>query len=335
MSFAHTLAMAQVKGVRLAAVAEPKKENRERYVRFSTPDIEQRLADDRSFLKVVEKARKVTAACVPYAKYERMLEREPLDAVLVLTPHAFHHKQILDALEARLHVLVEKPMVSTAPHARDVVKAARKTRKVVGVVYQRRAEPSLVYMKETVRAGKLGKIEHMSFALRQDWFSLTKGTWRRSPKYACGGQLMDSGSHLMDAMLWISGLKPKRVFARVLSFGARVDVDSALIIEFANGAIGQVSIVGKTCMPVSEELVITGAEGAMRYECGRLCQYDGGGKKVVPKLSRGTGTTPVSNFVDAVRGRAKLMAPPESGLAVARLTDAALRSAKRGTFVNL
>ena len=163
IAFSHTLAMARLEGIRLAAVAEPKKENRDRYLRFSTPDIEQRLAEDTAFGKAVEKARRLTAGCASYGTYQRMLEHEPLDAVLILTPHTFHHKQILDALDSGLHVLVEKPMVCTARHAKEVVTAARRSRKTVGIVYQRRAHPDFVYMKEAVESGTLGRIEHMLF----------------------------------------------------------------------------------------------------------------------------------------------------------------------------
>jgi len=335
MSLSHTLAMTRLTGVSVAAVAEPKKANRDRYIRFSTRDIERRMATDRSFRKAVEKARKLTADCVQYTRYERMLEREPLDAVLILTPHTLHHGQILDALEAGLHVLVEKPMVCTTRHAEDVVTAARKSGKVVGVAYQRHFEPDYLYMREAAQSGKLGRLEYISLVLYQNWYSPTKGTWRRSPKWAGGGQLLDSGSHVIDAILWVSGLKARRVFATMRRFDARVDVDSALIIEFANGAIGQVTIVGKTIMPFSEELVITGAAGVLQYRQGCLYHYDVGGKKTTPEVVRRSKSTPVVNFVDAIRGRAPVGAPPECGLAAARVTDAAFRSAKRGCFVNV
>ena len=335
ISFSHALAMARVRAVRIAAVAEPKTENRDRFIGFTTPGIERRVASDEAFRKAVMKVRKMTAECVAYEKYERMLEREPLDAVLILTPHTLHHRQILDALDAGLHVLVEKPMVCTVPHAEKVVEAARKSGKVLGVAYQRHVEPNYVYMREAVRSRKLGKIEYMSFLLCQSWYEFTKHTWRRSPKLAGGGQLMDSGSHIVDAMLWVSGLKPKRVFAKIRCLDARVDINSALTVEFANGAIGQVSIVGKTVIPFSEEFMITGSDGVLHYESGRLSYYDGSGARTFPRVPRSSRTTPVSNFVDAIGGRAEIAAPPEWGLAVARLTEAAFRSAERGTYVNV
>ena len=335
ISFPHMLALTRIKGVRVTAIAEPKRENRERFVKFSAPGIKQRMAEDESFRKTVHKAREMTTACVPYTAFDRMLEREPLDAVLILTPHMFHHGQILDALDAGLHVLVEKPMVCTARQAGEVVKAARKSGKVVGVAYQRHVQPEFLYMRDVIQSGKLGKVEHISYSLYQGWYEFTKGTWRRSPKCAGGGQLMDSGSHILDATLWVSGLKPKRVFARINSFGARVDVNSALTIEFASGAVAQIAIVGKTVVGWSEELMVTGSDGTLHCRHGRLTQYDGRGNKTALTVSRRRGTTPLGNFVGAIRSNTAIAAPPECALAVARLTEAALESAKRACFVQV
>jgi len=335
MSFQHMLGLTQAKGVRVSAIAEPKRENREKFIKFTSPGIEHKVARDEAFRKRVLKAREMLTSCVPYSNLDRMLERESLDAVLIVTPHLFHHRQVLDALEAGLHVLVEKPMVCTSRHGEDIVKAARKSGKVVGVAYQRHMLPEFVYMRDNVQSGKLGKVEHISYTLYQDWYQFTKGTWRRSPKYAGGGELMDSGSHILDVALWITGLKPKRVYAQMRYFDARVDVNSALTIEFTGGAIAQIAIVGKTTMGWAEELTVTGASGTLRYQQGRMTRYDDRGKKTTPKVPRRATATPVGNFVDAIRRKAPIAAPPEWGLAVARLTEAAFQSAKKGRPVIL
>jgi predicted dehydrogenase len=335
MSFFHMLALTRTKGVRVSAIAEPKKENVERFIRFTNPDIERRIARDEAFHKRVHKAREMLKSCVPYTSFHRMLEREPLDAVLIVTPHVYHHRQVLDALAAGLHVLVEKPMVCTIQEAEHIVQATRKSGKVVGVAYQRHVLPEFVFMRDIVQSGKLGKLEHVSYTLYQDWYRFTKGTWRRNPKYAGGGQLMDSGSHILDVTLWITGLRPRRVFAQIRYFDARVDVNSALTIEFGTGAIAQIAIVGKTTMGWREEFTITGSSGTLCYQQGRLTQYDDRGRKTTPNVSRRGTTTPVANFVDAIRGKAPIAALPEWGLAVARLTEAAFQSAEKGRPVAL
>jgi predicted dehydrogenase len=336
MSFQHMLALTKVRGVNVSAIAEPKKANRERFIAFTNPGIEHMAARDEALRKRVEQARAMLASSVAYATFDRMVERESLDAVVVVTPHVYHHRQVLDALDAGLHVLVEKPMVCTSRDAEDIVNAARKSGKIVGVAYQRHMLPEFVYMKDVVQSGKLGKVEHISYTLYQDWYRFTKGTWRRSPKYAGGGQLMDSGSHILDVTLWISGLRPRRVYAQMRYFDAKVDVNSALTVEFAGGAVAQIAIVGKSNIKWAEELTITGGSGTLRYQQGSMSLYDEGGKKTIVKVPRGDGTkTPVRNFVDAIRGKAAVAAPPTWGLAVARLTEAAFQSAQKGRPVSL
>jgi len=335
MSFQHMLALTKTKGASVSAIAEPKKENRERFIAFTNPGIEHKASRDQAFRIQVDKARQMLSSCVPYTSFDRMIDRESLDAVVIVTPHVYHHRQVLDALDAGLHVLVEKPMVCTSRHAEDIVDAARKTGKTVGVAYQRHMLPEFIYMRDLVQSGKLGKVEHISYTLYQDWYRFTKGTWRRSPKYAGGGELMDSGSHILDVTLWITGLRPKRVYAQIRYFDAQVDVNSALTIEFAGGAIAQIAIVGKTTMGWAEELTITGASGTFRYQQGSMTQYDERAKKSVPKVPRRAATTPVANFLDAIRGKAPIAAPPEWGLAVARLTEAAFKSAEKSRPVTV
>jgi predicted dehydrogenase len=336
MAYTHTIGIAQHGRARVTAIAEPKEANRERFLKFGLPGwIEHSMATDDSLRKAVETIRSAGGKYAVYTNYKRMVEREPLDAVLILTPHTLHYRQILGALDAGLHVLVEKPMACTTRDAEDIVKAARKSRKVVGVAYQRHVTPIYIYLRETVRSGKIGKVEHILFNLCQSWYQFTKGTWRRSPKYAGGGELMDSGSHIVDAMLWVTGLKPKRVFGKMIYFDARVDINSAVIVEFANGAMGQINIIGKTPIPFGEELILTGSNGALHWKWDTLEYYDANGKKSPAEIPSYPQMTPVGNFLDAIEGKAQIAAPPECGLGVVRVTEAAFKSSKLGRYVNL
>ena len=71
----------------------------------------------------------------------------------------------------------------------------------------------------------------------------TKGSWRQDPTLSGGGQLWDSGSHLMDIIYWISGLKPVEVFSYANQFDTRVDIPDSLSIKYRNGALASVAIV--------------------------------------------------------------------------------------------
>ncbi len=72
-----------------------------------------------------------------YSDYSDMLAAGGLDATQINTPHTLHFDQIMDSLDAGLHVLTEKPMVCSAAHARAIIEKARSTGKVVQIAYQR------------------------------------------------------------------------------------------------------------------------------------------------------------------------------------------------------
>src|SRR5690242_774277 len=63
---------------------------------------------------------KYFADALEFDSYERMLEEAKLDAVVLVTPHTLHYSQAKTALERGLHVLVEKPMVTSSAHAYDL-----------------------------------------------------------------------------------------------------------------------------------------------------------------------------------------------------------------------
>ena len=67
-----------------------------------------------------------------FTDYDEMLRQAPLDAVYVATPVHLHAAQALAALDRGLHVLVEKPMASTAAEAEAMVGARRPTRRAAG-----------------------------------------------------------------------------------------------------------------------------------------------------------------------------------------------------------
>src|SRR5690606_19011152 len=88
-----------------------------------------------------------------YVDYREMLEKEDLEAVAIATPDHWHAKQIIDSLEAGKHVYCEKPMTRTVEEALDVVKAQRKSGKVMQVGVQGTSEPVIDVIREKLNEG--------------------------------------------------------------------------------------------------------------------------------------------------------------------------------------
>jgi predicted dehydrogenase len=274
------------------------------------------------------------SAARAFRDYTQMLDSMALDAVEILSPHTLHAEQILAALGRGLHVLCEKPMTCTVEEARQVIARRDETGKILMISYQRHYHPAYRYMRELATGGKLGRLNALVLVLTQEWLRATAGTWRQDPMLSGGGQLNDSGSHIVDMMLWCTGLQPSTVYAQINHYGAPVDVDTALTVRFQGNAIGNVTILGST-PGYWEMFAIHGSEGSVSYDTTiGLLQHFHGREPEKPELPEPS-SDPDANFVRAILGLEEVQTPAECGLAVISFTEAAWRSAATGKPVTI
>src|SRR5207253_10167651 len=94
-----------------------------------------------------------------YSDYRKMLAEKDLDIVLVETPDHWHAVPMIAACEAGADVWVQKPISVDVAEGQTMVAAARKHKRVVQVVTQRRSTPHLIEARDRViKEGKLGKV---------------------------------------------------------------------------------------------------------------------------------------------------------------------------------
>lgn len=269
-----------------------------------------------------------------YADYRDMLKNETLDGVVIQSPHVFHYDQIMTSLGKGLHVLTEKPMVCTIRHAKTVIRKAQEAKRVFMISYQRHFDPQFRYMREQIARGALGEIQYVQAIQSQEWLRATRGTWRQILAESCGGQLNDSGSHLVDIIMWVTGMKVSEVYARSENFDVEVDINSTLAMRFENGALGSMSIIGNA-PSWYEDHSIVGSKGAFYLRQGLgLIHLDAVGKPVKIKLPKYK-KDPDSNFVDCILGKDTPQTPPECGLRTIEVTEAAWKSAASGKPVKV
>lgn len=110
-----------------------------------------------------------------YVDYLEMIEKENLDAVSIATPDHWHHKQIIDSLEAGLHIYCEKPMTKNVEEALDVEKKWKTSGKVMQVGVQGTSMPVWNTANEMLNDGKLGKV----LMFQTEYFrNSAQGQWR-------------------------------------------------------------------------------------------------------------------------------------------------------------
>ena len=269
-----------------------------------------------------------------YSSFARMLTGGRLDAVVLCTPHTLHHEQIMSALDRGLHVLVEKPMVTDSGHSREVVRKAQSTHLVVAIAFQGSCSPEFAYIQNAIRRGVLGELQVVDTFVAQNWQRATAGTWRQKPALSGGGQLYDSGAHMLNALLAFVDAPPAEVFACIDHRGTDVDINAVVSVRFANGCLGNLTCLGNA-VAMLHDVTVYGTEGIVRTGVGggRLEHYDAEGKLIRYPHVPYEPQTPVSNFVHAIQGRDEVRVGPRRGLAMSELMDAIYESAKRGERV--
>ena len=265
-----------------------------------------------------------------FPDFREMLDAVEMDAVEISTPHTCHFEQIMESLDRGLHVLTEKPMVCTVAHAEQVIRKADEVGKVLMLSYQRHFDPGFRYIRNQIAAGELGEIRFISAMQSQDWYRSQQGTWRQNLALSGGGQLNDSASHLLDIILWTTGLAVDEVSGYVENMDTEVDINSALSIRFTNGAIGNISVVGYSPGGFWEDITFWGTQAVIYLRNGHITYRSVHTGESFEPEGLPQGSDPDKNFVDAVFGRDEVQVPPVCGLRVIELTEAAWESGRTG-----
>ena len=136
-----------------------------------------------------------------YNDYHELLDQPDIDAVTIATPNHLHAEMAIEALKARKHVLVEKPLATSAKDAARIIDVAKKAKRTLMVAQNFRFNRYTQMAKMIIDKGEVGEIYHARcFWLRRNGIPRI-GSWFTQKKFAGGGCILDIGSHLLDACL--------------------------------------------------------------------------------------------------------------------------------------
>lgn len=202
-----------------------------------------------------------------FSDYTAMLHSGQIDAVLICTPHAQHPIMARQAIEAGIHVLVEKPVGIFADEVAEVVRMLQdRPGLICGVMYNRRASMAYRHVHDLVQNGSLGEMVRASWIItnlyRTDAY-YTSSPWRGSWENEGGGLLMTQASHQIDLMQWICGM-PVSVTAHCSTIDRSIQVenDATLFLSYPNGASGHFIASAHEC-PGTNRLEICGTQGTV------------------------------------------------------------------------
>jgi predicted dehydrogenase len=155
-----------------------------------------------------------------YDSLEAMLNDPDIDIVHLATPNLLHHPHAKAALLAGKHVVCEKPLAMTAAQSAELVKLAAEKKLVNAVNFNIRMYPMVQQARSIVQSGEIGDLFILQGSYLQDWLLFpTDWNWRLEPDL--GGTLRavgDIGSHWLDLMTFITGLRVEEVYADFKTF---------------------------------------------------------------------------------------------------------------------
>lgn len=293
-----------------------------------------------------------------YGDLGEMLANESLDGVIVSTPHTAHAAPAIAALEAGCHVLIEKPMATTATEGRAIAEAAARSGKSVIVPCGLNFAPFTGKAAQLVREGRIGTVRHAICQIGSALEDLFAGepmietvghlfrppasTWADPQK--AGGYGWGQLSHALTWLFYVGDLKVESIFAFEGKSSAGVDMYDAATARATNGAT--LAISGAGTVPKHKglqfDIRIYGSEGVLFFDTERPrleIHRNDGGIEIVPVSEEDAaydGMRPVHAFAALCAGKPVVnTADAENGARVTEAIDAMYRSMKSGTLVRI
>ena len=291
---------------------------------------------------------------------EALIGSGEIDALIIATPHFQHTTLGIAALEAGLHVMVEKPISAHKADAeRLIAAAAARPEQKFGGMFQLRVEPRYQKIRELVQGGELGDLIRVIWIMT-DWFRAEayyqSGGWRATWKGEGGGVLLNQCLHQLDALQWIVGM-PSKIRSHV-GIGKYHDIevedDVTCYMEYANGASGAfITSTGET--PGSNRFEIAGTKGRVVLENDKLIltrnevasdEWSKTSKIGFQQPETTIEEVPIpgvdnahamlmTNFVNSILDGEDLIAPGESGIGSVELANVMVYSGLTNETVDL
>ena len=273
-----------------------------------------------------------------------------VNGVLIATPHYAHTTLGILALEAGLHLLVEKPISVHKADCERLIAAHKKRGQIFAAMFNQRTDPAYKKIKQLIDEGELGELTRVNWIITE-WYRTqsyyNSGGWRATWGGEGGGVLLNQCPHQLDLMQWMCGMPTKvRAFCHI---GKRheieVEDEVTAYLEYANGATG-VFVTSTGEAPGTNRLEVCGTRGKIVAEGGKLsftrtevlvdkhratCEKGFEQPPVwnidIPINGKGGQHREImQNFTDAITKGEKLLSPAREGINSVELGNAMLLS---------
>lgn len=297
-----------------------------------------------------------------YKDYKQLIKEAKklgVDAVSICTPNGFHSEPAILALNAGLHVLVEKPPAMSAKEAAKMVEASKKAKKELVIGFQHRYEPRSKALRDMVEGGQFGKILYVrAQALRRrgipNW-----GVFGRKELQG-GGPMIDIGVHILETAHSIIGTpRPVSATGNCWTYYGNQADKAKIVSQWPNWdtktytvedlAVGMIRFDTGTMLTIEASFVahlekdifniqIMGEKGGAIWDVSEIFMdynnYMVSGK--IPFVGQwDMWKYKMQHFVEVCRDGRKNECPGEHGLMVQKMLDGVYASAAKGAEVKI
>lgn len=279
-----------------------------------------------------------------YSSYEELLCNGLVDAVSVCTPNYLHAPISIEALNAGVHVLCEKPMATSKQEAEEMIAAAKANGKKLMIAHNQRFVPSHQRARQLIQSGEVGKIYSFRTAFGhggpEGWSVDGKESWFFEKEKAFVGAMGDLGVHKTDLLRYVLGEEITEVGSFVETSAknfADVDDNAVCVLKTESGIIGTLAASWAYVSKEDNSTIIYGEKAILRleddpvnslvvqYANGEVVNYQLG--KIQSNDAGGQNTTHVINkFVDSVINNEEVPVTGEEGMRSLEVILAALES---------
>ena len=145
--------------------------------------------------------------------WREVIARDDIDVVDIVTPGHSHDEIAIAALAAGKHVLCEKPLANSVGDADRMADAAEASSAIAMLGFTYRRVPALTRARDLIAEGRVGTVQQVRAAYRQDWLVDPKAplSWRLKKEQAGAGALGDIGGHAVDLVQFLTGQTLERI----------------------------------------------------------------------------------------------------------------------------
>lgn len=278
--------------------------------------------------------------CEVARSYHDLIERDDVEAVVLVTPNHLHLEQTLEALDRGLHVFVEKPIANTVADGLRMVEAAETAGQILMVGHNMRMGPALEHSREAVahRVGRIVSVEvHFSADNTQ---RMPPDAWRFRPQLCPLMPVMQLGIHGIDLVHDLAGpITSVNAVARAMTTSPDVLDSVSAVFTMESGATG--TIVSNYCTQIRFEYRIAGTRGMLvgtphsvwfRANADTDGRGDGSAETFdYTTIDRASYERQMQAFADAVRAGDTSVLSARDGLQALAVVEAMHRSVMNGT----